>query len=63
METLHRKLRSRAALAGMSSFDYLLGEFRQASQRDFGSEGLSTTIDRRPDFRQAAVFTAPSATD
>lgn len=28
-EALHRKLKSRAALAGMSLSDYLLGELRQ----------------------------------
>ncbi|MGH6992736.1 MAG: FitA-like ribbon-helix-helix domain-containing protein [Caulobacteraceae bacterium] len=32
-EGLHRKLKSRAALAGMSLSDYLLGEIRQAAER------------------------------
>jgi plasmid stability protein len=30
---LHRRLKSRAALAGMSLSDYLLGEIRQAAER------------------------------
>jgi plasmid stability protein len=32
-EALHRKLKSRAALAGMSLSDYLLSEIRQVSER------------------------------
>ena len=32
-ETLHRQLKSRAALAGMSLSDYLLGEIRQVAER------------------------------
>jgi plasmid stability protein len=32
-ETLHRELKSRAALAGMSLSDYLLNEIRQAAER------------------------------
>ena len=30
---LHRRLKSRAALAGMSLSDYLLGEIRQTAER------------------------------
>jgi plasmid stability protein len=30
---LHRRLKSRAALAGMSLSDYLLGEIRQSAER------------------------------
>jgi plasmid stability protein len=30
---LHRRLKSRAALSGMSLSDYLLGEIRQAAER------------------------------
>jgi plasmid stability protein len=30
---LHRRLKSRAALAGMSLSDYLLGEIREAAER------------------------------
>ena len=32
-DALHRQLKSRAALAGMSLSDYLLGEIRQVAQR------------------------------
>jgi antitoxin FitA len=32
-ETSHRRLKSRAALAGMSLSDYLLGEIREVAQR------------------------------
>lgn len=32
-EALHRRLKSRAALAGMSLSDYLLGEIRQMAER------------------------------
>jgi plasmid stability protein len=31
-DALHRRLKSRAALAGMSLSDYLLGEIRQAAE-------------------------------
>lgn len=32
-DTLHRRLKSRAALAGMSLSDYLLNELRQLAER------------------------------
>ncbi len=32
-ETLHRRLKSRAALAGLSLSDYLLGEIERAAER------------------------------
>jgi plasmid stability protein len=32
-DTLHRRLKSRAALAGMSLSDYLLGEIRHVAER------------------------------
>ncbi|KPF97399.1 hypothetical protein IP86_13935 [Rhodopseudomonas sp. AAP120] len=32
-DELHRRLKSRAALAGMSLSDYLLGEIRQVAER------------------------------
>jgi plasmid stability protein len=32
-DALHRRLKSRAALAGMSLSDYLLGEIREAAER------------------------------
>jgi plasmid stability protein len=32
-DALHRRIKSRAALAGMSLSDYLLGEIRQVAER------------------------------
>ena len=32
-DALHRSLKARAAMAGMSLSDYLLGEFREIAQR------------------------------
>ncbi len=32
-DTLHRKLKARAAMAGMSLSDYLLAEIRQSAER------------------------------
>jgi plasmid stability protein len=46
-EGLHRKLKSRAALAGMSLSDYLLGEIREAAERPTIGE-LRARLERRP---------------
>ena len=46
-DTLHRQLKSRAALAGMSLSDYLLGEIRQIVERPTLEE-LRARLDRRP---------------
>jgi antitoxin FitA len=46
-ETLHRQLKSRAALAGMSLSDYLLNELRQAAERPTLDE-LRARMERRP---------------
>jgi plasmid stability protein len=46
-ETLHRLLKSRAALAGMSLSDYLLNELRQAAERPTLDE-LRARMERRP---------------
>ena len=46
-ETLHRLLKSRAALAGMSLSDYLLGEIRQVAERPTLDE-LRARLERRP---------------
>lgn len=46
-DALHRQLKSRAALAGMSLSDYLLGEIRQAAQRPTLDE-LRARLARRP---------------
>jgi hypothetical protein len=43
---LHRRLKSRAALAGMSLSDYLLGEIRQAAERPTLDE-LRARLDSR----------------
>jgi plasmid stability protein len=53
---LHRQLKSRAALAGMSLSDYLLGEIRQVAERP--------TIDElraRLRSRREAVLSVPPA--
>ncbi len=45
-ETLHRQLKSRAALAGMSLSDYLLNELRQIAERPSLDE-LRARMERR----------------
>jgi plasmid stability protein len=47
-DTLHRRLKSRAALAGMSLSDYLLNEIRQAAERPTLDE-LRARLERRPE--------------
>ena len=51
-ETLHRQLKSRAALAGMSLSDYLLSEIRQVAERP--------TIDELRARLRGRAQTAPS---
>lgn len=51
-EALHRQLKSRAALAGMSLSDYLLGEMRQVAERP--------TIDELRARLRGRTETAPS---
>jgi antitoxin FitA len=46
-DALHRRLKSRAALAGMSLSDYLLSEIRQLAERPTLDE-LRTRMERRP---------------
>lgn len=46
-DALHRRLKSRAALAGMSLSDYLLSEIRQVAQRPTLDE-LRARLARRP---------------
>ena len=46
-DELHRRLKSRAALAGMSLSDYLLGEIRQSAERPTLDE-LRARLDLRP---------------
>ncbi len=45
-DALHRQLKSRAALAGMSLSDYLLSEIRQAAERPTLDE-LRARLNRR----------------
>jgi plasmid stability protein len=46
-DTLHRRLKSRAALAGMSLSEYLLSEIRQVAERPTLDE-LRARLERRP---------------
>ena len=46
-DTLHRRLKARAALAGMSLSDYLLNEIRQVAERPTLDE-LRARLARRP---------------
>jgi plasmid stability protein len=47
-ETLHRTLKSRAALAGMSLSDYLLSEIREIAERPTLAELRSRLQARKP---------------
>lgn len=49
-ETLHRRLKARAALAGMSLSDYLLTEIRQVAERPTIDE-LRVRLRGRPEIR------------
>jgi antitoxin FitA len=46
-DALHRRLKSRAALAGMSLSDYLLSEIREVAERPTLDE-LRARLERRP---------------
>jgi plasmid stability protein len=46
-DALHRRLKSRAALAGMSLSDYLLSEIRHAAERPTVDE-LRVRLEQRP---------------
>ncbi len=46
-EALHRELKSRAALAGMSLSDYLLNEIREVAERPTLDE-MRARLDSRP---------------
>jgi plasmid stability protein len=58
-DDLHRKLKSRAALAGMSLSDYLLQEIRRSAERPSREELLrrleSRTTPRLPESSAQAV--------
>jgi len=47
-DALHRKLKSRAALAGMSLSDYLLREIRQVAERPTMEE-MRARLERLPE--------------
>jgi antitoxin FitA len=47
-DELHRKLKSRAALAGMSLSDYLIGEIRQVAERPTLDEMRARLASRIP---------------
>jgi plasmid stability protein len=47
-ETLHRKLKARAALEGMSLSEYLIAEVRRAAERPSISELRQRLADRTP---------------
>jgi len=51
-ETLHRRLKARAALAGMSLSDYLLAEIRQVAERPTIDE-LRVRLRGRPEITPA----------
>lgn len=47
-DALHRKLKARAAMAGMSLSDYLLGEIKEFAERPTMSEMLDRLHKRAP---------------
>ena len=55
-DTLHRTLKARAALAGMSLSDYLLAEMRRIAERPTPDE-----LRRRLQQREPVVLPAPAA--
>ena len=53
-DTLHRRLKSRVALAGISLSDYLLNEVREAAERPTLEE-LRAGGERRPGVRPSVA--------
>lgn len=47
-DAIHRSLKARAAMAGMSLSDYLLGEFREIAERPTLAEFRERLHTRRP---------------
>ena len=47
-DALHRRLKARAAMAGMSLSDFLLGEIRQTAERPTLDELRARLAQRRP---------------
>lgn len=60
-EELHRKLKSRAALAGMSLSDYLLRELRQVADHPTAEEMRARLLERTPVQTSEAVAEAVRA--
>ena len=56
-DSLHRRLKSRAALAGMSLSDYLLSEIREAAERPTVEELRARLQSRAP----VAPSTSPAS--
>jgi antitoxin FitA len=55
-DTLHRRLKSRAALAGMSLSDYLMNEIRQVAERPTLDE-LRARLERRTEITPSVTPT------
>ena len=55
-DTLHRRLKSRAALAGMSLSDYLMNEIRQVAERPTLDE-LRARLERRTEITPSVTLT------
>lgn len=53
-EALHRRLKSRAALAGMSLSDYLLNAMRDLAERP-NVEELRARLQRRPEVKPSVT--------
>ncbi len=53
-DALHRRIKSRAALAGMSLSDYLLSEIRQIAERPTLDE-LRARLERHPQMTPAVA--------
>ena len=60
-DELHRKLKARAAQAGMSLSDYLLREIRQVAERPTVAELRARLAERRPVRPKAAPAQAVRA--
>ena len=61
-DILHRRLKSRAALAGMSLSDYLMNEIRQVAERPTLDE-LRARLERRPEVTPSVTPTQAIRTE
>jgi plasmid stability protein len=57
-DALHRSLKARAAMAGMSFSDYLLGELREIAERPTLAEFRERLHKRKPTYDAACVALA-----